>query len=89
MSRCERAEDVDQTMVRFEGVAKRSIQVDLIAISPTHFGARDVPSVDEVVNDPVHCSLPDADEVSNVGQPDFTILCDTHQYVPVIGEERP
>jgi len=63
--------------------------VYFVAISATFLYPGDIPSIDKVTNDRLGRALGNADKFSDVSGAKVRIAGETHQDMPVIGEEGP
>ena len=75
--------------VVFQGMPKREVRVDLVAVPSADLLVREVPGVLELGHDPLSSALGDADLRCYLSHENVRILLDAEQDVGVIREERP
>jgi thiamine pyrophosphate-dependent acetolactate synthase large subunit-like protein len=76
-------------MVRFQRVAERSVEMDLVLVVATDLVDREVPRVGQLVDDAKNGSFLDADEVGNVADSHIGLTGDADQNMGVVREKGP
>jgi hypothetical protein len=68
-------------MVGFQWVAQRAVEVDFVDVSPTFFGHREIASVDQLMDNAMHCALANADSDGHFAETYVGLLRDADQDV--------
>jgi hypothetical protein len=83
------AKHVGNRVITFERMPQRAIGVDVIPISPTDTLANQIAGLLEFLQDPLHGTLRDPDQLADVTLAQLRIPTDGDQDVGVVREKRP
>jgi hypothetical protein len=82
-------DEVPDRHFRLEGVAEPLLAADDVVVSAAYAHADDQTRPLEVTDDLLHGTLGDPDAQCDVTQEHLGVHRQTHEHVPVVGEERP
>ena len=85
----ERTEHIDDLVARFEGVAERPVEADVVNVVASAFRQHHIARLDEVVDDAVDGAFADADFAGDLGEAYLRVLSEADQDVGVVGQKRP
>jgi hypothetical protein len=86
------AEEIDEVadgVVRFDPMAEVGMAIDSVGVAPTDLLPDDDARLLEVLDDPEHRSLRDADALCDVAQARIGIVREAHQDMAMVGQEGP
>ncbi len=72
-----------------EPVRKWQSSVNRVVVAPAVPRPRDVPGVDELVDDAVRRAFSDSDPLADLAEPDTGIFGDAEKDAGMVGEKRP